>query len=298
MTIDEIKVLRRFNRVVSERIGALNDEYLTRSRPLGASRVLWEISDDGTNVRGLRSRLGLDSGYLSRLLRNLEADGLVDVRRSEHDSRARTAQLTPDGVAERRLLDRRSDDLARSLIEPLTERQRSRLVEAASTVEQLLTAGLVQVEIEDPASSDAQYCMGEYFKELDTRFDDGFDPDLSISADIDELTDPAGLLLVARLRDEPIGCAALKFHGAEPAEIKRMWISQSARGLGLGRRLLCELEAIAIERDIETVRLETNKSLTEAINLYRSNGYSEVTAFNREPFAHHWFEKKLGARST
>lgn len=294
MTTDEVRAIRRFNRVVTERIGALNDQYLTRSRPLGASRVLWEISDDGTNVRDLRSRLSLDSGYLSRLLRKLEADGLVEVRRSEHDSRVRTARLTPDGTAERRLLDRRSDDLARSLIAPLTERQRSRLVEAASTVERLLTAALVQVGIENPASSDGQYCIGQYFNELDTRFDDGFDPALSISADVNELIDPAGVLLVARLRDEPIGCGALKFHGAEPAEIKRMWVSQSARGLGLGRRLLSELETIATERDTDTVRLETNKSLTEAINLYRSSGYTEVSAFNHEPFAHHWFEKKLG----
>ncbi|MGZ6674863.1 MAG: MarR family transcriptional regulator, partial [Solirubrobacteraceae bacterium] len=71
--------VRSFNRSVTQRIGALNDEYLARGRPLGASRVLWEISADGTDLRTLRARLDLDSGYLSRLVQSLERDGLVAV---------------------------------------------------------------------------------------------------------------------------------------------------------------------------------------------------------------------------
>ena len=105
--------VRRFNRTVTERVGALNDRYLARDRPLGASRVLWEVGDDGTDVRALRARLGLDSGYVSRLLRGLEADGLVTVEPNEHDRRVRTARLTAEGRAERALLDRSSDELAR-----------------------------------------------------------------------------------------------------------------------------------------------------------------------------------------
>jgi ribosomal protein S18 acetylase RimI-like enzyme len=73
-----------------------------------------------------------------------------------------------------------------------------------------------------------------------------------------------------------------------------MWVAESARGLGLGRRLLSELEAWAGQRGARTLRLETNRALTEAIALYRSAGYREVPAFNDEPFAHHWFEKTLG----
>ena len=142
-------------------------------------------------------------------------------------------------------------------------------------------------------ATDAQFCIAQYFAELDERFDAGFDPAMSISAGVDELTEPAGLLLVARLRGEAIGCGALKFHDDEPAEIKRMWVSPSARGLGLGRRMLQELERLAAERRVTTVRLETNRSLVEAISLYRSAGYREVPAFNAEPFAHHWFEKPL-----
>ncbi|MGD2051702.1 MAG: helix-turn-helix domain-containing GNAT family N-acetyltransferase [Acidimicrobiia bacterium] len=294
MIDDEVTALRRFNRTVTERIGVLNDAYLARGRPLGASRVLWEIGLDGSDVRTLRRRLDLDSGYLSRLLRRLETEHLVTVTPDPDDSRARVARLTGAGIAERELLDRRSDDLVRSLLEPLSAGQRTRLVEAATTVERLLTAGLVDIRAEDPTSEAARFCLGEYFRELDARFETGFDPAASISADPEELVEPAGLLLIARLRGTPVGCGALKFHRDAPAELKRMWVAPDTRGLGLGRRILTALEHQAAGHDAEVVRLETNASLVEAIGLYRSSGYREVAAFNREPFADHWFEKELG----
>ena len=287
-----VETLRGFNRLVTQRIGALEEEYLGGSRPLGASRVLWEIGDE-CDVLVLRTRLDLDSGYLSRLLRSLEKEGLVKVAVDPDDARRRIARLTRSGRRERDRLDSDSDELAWSMLAPLSQSQRERLVNAAATVQRLLTAGMVTVEPEDAASEDARFCITSYFDELDDRFEDGFDPDLSISADVDELTPPAGLLLLARLRGEPIGCGALKFHDDAPTEIKRMWVSTTARGLGLGRRLLTELEAQAAAFGATTVRLETNRSLGEAINLYRSAGYREVDAFNDEPFAHHWFEKPL-----
>lgn len=294
----DVGSVRAFNRVVTERVGALHDEYLARGRPLGASRVLWEVGNGTEDVRELRSRLGLDSGYLSRLLRLLDSEGLIEVRPSDRDARVRTVQLTRSGQQEHSVLDQASDDLASSFLEPLNPTQRERLVEAMETVRRLLTAGLVDVAIEDPASADAQFCISEYFGELDRRFDTGFDPTISMSADVEELTEPAGLLLIARLRAEPIGCGALKLRDNGPADVKRMWISPSARGLGLGRRLLLELEAHAAARGATSARLETNSALEEAISLYRSTGYIEVDPFNDEPFAHHWFEKPLPTDET
>ena len=287
--------VRRFNRVVTQRIGALSEEYLARSRPLGASRVLWEIGDGGGDVRAIRARLDLDSGYLSRLLRGLQAEDLVGVRPSRDDHRVRAVRLTEAGRAERAELDRRSDQLAWSLLAPLNDRQRARLADAMSTVEQLLTAGLVQIGIEDPASAAARFCLQSYFAELGSRFESGFDPGASIPAAAADLTEPAGLLVLARIRGEPAGCGALKFHGTGPAEIKRMWVAGRARGLGVGRRILAELEQQAGQRGVAVLRLETNQRLTEAIGLYRSAGYAEVPAFNDEPYAHHWFEKHLTA---
>jgi len=293
MRSGQVWSVRRFNRTVTERVGALNDSYLSRDRPLGQARVLWEIGSDGADVAELRARLELDSGYLSRLLRALEAEGLVDGRTSPHDGRGRRVELTETGRAEWTMLDERSDELAASIPTPLSPHQRERLVDAMDTVERLLMASMVQVGVVPPSDPRARFCMRAYVDELSRRFDDGFDPAKSISAADEELTPPAGLFLVGTLHSEPVACGGIKFHGKDPAEIKRMWVASSVRGLGLGRRLLAELEARARRRRVRTVRLETNRSLTQAIAMYRNSGYREVPAFNDEPYAHHWFEKDL-----
>ena len=288
-----ISQVRRFNRTVTQRIGALDEAFLSRGRPLGQARLLWEIGPDGSDVRQLRARLDLDSGYLSRLLRCLEAGGLISVTRSDADGRVRMARLTSAGRAERAELDRLSDDAAQSILGPLSDHQRDRLIAAMADVERLLIASAIQITPTDPRHPAARACLRAYFSELADRFDHGFDPAQSISADDTELTPPAGLLLVATLHGEPVGCGAVKLHGTGPAEIKRMWVSPAARGLGLGRRMLASLEARAVAAGASAFRLETNHALAEAISLYRSAGYREVAAFNDEPYAHHWFEKTL-----
>lgn len=285
--------VRRFNRLVTQRVGALDDHFLARDRPLGEARLLWEIGGGRGDVRELRTRLDLDSGYLSRLLRSLQAAGLVTVTASEADRRVRVAQVTDAGRAELEVLDRRADDLAAALLEPLDGEQRGRLVDAMNEVARLLTTALVTVEHTDPDHPHARYCLGEYVAELDRRFTTGFDPRASISATADELRPPHGLLLVVRLRESPVGCGALKFVDGEPPQLKRMWVAGSARGLGVGRRLLAELEAQAAAHGHDTVRLETNNSLVEAIAMYRAAGYVEVAPYNDEHYAHHWFEKRL-----
>jgi DNA-binding MarR family transcriptional regulator/ribosomal protein S18 acetylase RimI-like enzyme len=297
MEQDMVGRVRSFNRAVTQRAGALDDAFLSRARPLGQARVLWEIGPDGSDVRALRSRLDLDSGYLSRLLRSLEASGLVTVEPSQADGRVRIARLTDRGLAERAELDRLADEAATEILRPLSSGQRSRLVAAMAEVERLLAASAVRIAECYPMRPEARFCLQSYFAELSRRFDRGFDPALSISAGDDELTPPAGLLLVATLHGEPVGCGALKFHDGAPAEIKRMWVAPAARGTGLGRRLLAELEERATQSGADCARLETNGSLTEAIALYRSAGYREVPAFNDEPYAHHWFEKRLASKT-
>ena len=287
-----LEQVRSFNRVVTQSIGALHDHYLSRSLPLGAARVLWEIGE-GCDVRELRMRLALDSGYLSRLLRQLEGSGLVTVEPNPDDRRVRSVRLTAAGRRERDVLDRRSDELAESLLDPLSGPQRERLVAAMAEVERLLTAGLVRIDVVDPEEPSATYCLGEYYAELGRRFDDGWDDAIGIAATPEQLRPPAGLFAVATLHGTPVACGALKFHGRRPAELKRMWVAPTTRGLGLGRRLLAELERLAREHGARTIQLETNRNLTEAIALYRSAGYREVPAFNDEPYAHHWFEKRL-----
>ena len=288
-----VEQVRRFNRTVTQRVGALDDHYLARDRPLAEARVLWEIGPGGCEVRALRSRLGLDSGHASRLLRALEADGMVRVDPGDRDRRVRVARLTPSGRAERAVIDERAEKLAASLLEPLMPRQRDRLVDAMRDVERLLTAAMVEIRPVDPEHPDARQCLRSYFAELERRSDMPFDPLVGSTAEPHELRPPAGEMLVAHLRAEPVACGALKHFGGGVSDLKRMWVAPSARGLGLGRRLLGELEARAVRSGTRTLRLETNGSLTEAIALYRSAGYREVAAFNDEPFAEHWFEKRV-----
>jgi DNA-binding MarR family transcriptional regulator/GNAT superfamily N-acetyltransferase len=290
---DDVRQVRRFNRTVTRRVGALGGRFLGRERPLGASRLLWEIGEEGCEVRALRSRLGLDSGHTSRLLRGLEAEGLVDVVPAEADRRVRVARPTARGLAERRRLDARSDELARAMLAPLDAAERDELVAAMATVARLLTA--VELRATDPRDPVARRCVAAYFAELDRRSRTGFDPAAGISADPHELEPPLGAFLVAWLDGEPVGCGAVKHRPGAPAEIKRMWVAGPARGRGLGRRMLAALEARAAAAGAAVARLETNRHLVEAIALYRAAGYAEVAPFNDEPFADHWFEKRLGS---
>jgi GNAT superfamily N-acetyltransferase len=162
-------------------------------------------------------------------------------------------------------------------------------------VQRLLIAASVHVGLRDPADPAARSCLRAYFAELAQRFEQGYDPAMGLPADDEDMTPPAGLLLVATLHGGPVGCGALMFHSQDWAHVRRMWVAPSVRGLGLGRRILADLEARAAAAGVTTVRLETNGSLREAISLYQASGYREVPRFSDEPYAHHWFEKALEA---
>jgi DNA-binding MarR family transcriptional regulator/GNAT superfamily N-acetyltransferase len=308
METDAVAAVRRFNRTVTRRVGALDDEYMSRGRPLAKARLLWEIGTGGAEVGVLRARLGLDSGYLSRLLRSLEGDGLVTVGPATAgpatagsatagpaggDRRVRVATLTDAGRAEWAELDTRSDELARSILEPLGQHRGERLVAAMAEVERLLVASMVLIEACPPGDPRARACVRAYARDLQARFDGGFDPALSNPVRDEELIPPAGVFLLATLDAEPVGCGAVKLHRDAPAEIKRLWVSPTVRGLGIGRRMLGELEAYAAGHGRDTVRLDTNRALTEAVAMYRAAGYREVEPYNDEHYAHHWFAKPL-----
>ena len=211
-------------------------------------------------------------------------DGLITVTPSETDGRVRLAELTSAGQAERAELDRLSDDAAGAILGPLTGRQRDRLITAMAEVERLLTASAIELAGTDPRAPGALACQRAYASELAIRFEAGYDPAQTMTVDDAELT-PAGLLLVASLDGEPVGCGAVILAGPGPAKIRRMWVSAAVRGLGLGRRILAGLEAHAAAAGASVVRLEINRALTEAISLYRSAGYREVPAFSDEHYA-------------
>jgi DNA-binding MarR family transcriptional regulator/GNAT superfamily N-acetyltransferase len=288
-----VERVRSFNRVVTQTVGALHDDYLGRARPLGESRLLFEIGEKGATVSMLRDRLDLDSGYVSRLLRSLERQGLITTQPDAFDRRVRRAELTAAGRREIALLNEQSDALAQSILAPLNSKQRGELARAMAEVERLLTASAVVIADEPASSPDAQYCLTQYFRELAQRFESGFDPARALSATPEEFRPPRGAFVVMRLHGHPVGCGGFKPFPPDAAYLKRMWVAPETRSLGLGRRLLRALEDRARAAGYRKTCLETNRALNAAQSLYRANGYAEVPPFNDEPYAHHWFEKAL-----
>lgn len=158
-----------------------------------------------------------------------------------------------------------------------------------SDAERPRSAALVEIGARPPSDPLAQVCLRAYLTEIEQRFGTHFN---SGGGD-DQLVPPHGLLLVAVLQGEPIGCGGLKYHDDGVPEIKRLWTAPAARGMGIGRRLLAELEQAARAAGATVVRLDTNSTLTEAMALYRSCGYREIARYNDNPHAQHWFEKQL-----
>ncbi len=295
MPDDPVAVLRRFNRSFTPRIGVLDESFLGSGRLLAAARLLFEIglSDAGVTVQALRERLDADSGYISRLLRRLEAEGLVELHDDPDDGRRRIARLTDAGGDEWRELDRRSDEIAQGVLASLSADQAARLAEALDTADRLLRCSSITSEVVDPAGELAERALRMYFDELDRRFDGGFDAVDDSPAERESMRAPRGAFVVLVEGESLVGCGGVSRFDEETAEIKRMWLDPSVRGLGLGRRLLGELESIARNLGCRTVLLDTNDSLEVAISMYHAAGYEPCERYNANPYADHWFRKPL-----
>ncbi len=279
--------LRRFNRTYTQRIGVLDESFLGTGRPLGVSRVLFEIGSDGATVRALRDRLGLDSGYLSRLLAQLGHEGLVTVRPDPDDRRRRLVVLTAAGVVAWRELEDRSEQLADRLVAPLTPRQRDRLTDALATADLLIRAATVRLTDVSPSEPAAREAAARYVAELDRRFTHGF----ALGA-----PDTEGSFVLATSDGDPVaygGLRDLPARSPRTAEIKRMWVHPGWRGAGLGSRMLRHLEAMAAARGHDEVVLDTNDALVEAIAMYQRAGYRPIERYNDNPYAERFFAKRL-----
>lgn len=292
MADDSVATLRRFNRSWSQRVGALDESFLDTGRPLGPSRLLFELGDDGSGVRELRERLGLDSGYASRLLRQLETEGLVVVGPDPVDARRRIARLTAAGAVARRDLDDRSDLLAQGLVDALSTRQRQRLAACLDEADRLVRAATISVDDVDPGWVEARTAVTAYLRELDATFEEGFDAG-EAARDEESFGGTAGRFVVARGEGVVVGCGGLQSLADGIAEIKRMWVHPQWRGLGLAGRLLRRLETEAAAMGHDVVRLDTNRALQDAIAMYAAAGYVEVPRYNDNPYADFWFEKRL-----
>ncbi|MEU0586456.1 helix-turn-helix domain-containing GNAT family N-acetyltransferase [Streptomyces sp. NPDC006132] len=289
----QVAAFRRFNRYFTRRIGVLNDHYLGQDRPLGEARLLFEIAESpaGVSLRELRSRLGLDAGYLSRMTKALQAQGMVRLRTHPGDSRLRMIELTPAGRVEVAEQNRRADTLASDVLKGLTSPQRQQLTDALATARRLLRLAAITVEPVDGHAPDARACLDAYADDLDARFPEGFD-----KADLvrpEQVSGEAGAFFVAYEEGRPVGCGALRRLEPGVGEIRHVWVHPDARRLGLARRLLAAIERESLRRGWHVVRLDTHAVLTEARAMYRACGYREIPAYTDHVYGQHWFEKRL-----
>lgn len=144
-----------------------------------------------------------------------------------------------------------------------------------------------------PLHADARQAMAAYVAELDRRFPTGFEVAEALAHDAEALAAPTGVFVVARVDDRAVGCGGLQRFADRTGEVKRMWIDEGRRGVGLGRRMLAELEGHARRLGYRRVLLDTNAVLVEAIALYRSSGYRQIERYNENPHATEWFAKDL-----
>lgn len=290
--LDAIARLRRFNRAVTREVGALDTSFLGRGRPLGAVRVLQLVRPEGTDVAWIRARLDLDSGLLSRFLRSLEREGLVETATDPNDRRRRIAQLTARGAAEMAAYDAIGHDRAARLLARAGARA-DEVVAAMDLIATLLNRDQTDLRPADPDSPETIACWRGYFDDLLARVPEAR-PEMFPLPDpgADRYRPPHGRCLVAWSDDLPVGCVALRPLDATTAEVKRLWVHASARGQGLARRLMAAVEDEARAMGLTALKLDTNSALTEAIALYRQTGWTDIAPYTGAP-ADTWLGKTL-----
>lgn len=291
MIADPIRRFRRFARAVTREVGALDTSFLGRGRPLGSARVINAIGSGRSDVADLRAYLDLDSGLMSRLLRGLEDEGLIRTTPHPDDARRRVAVLTADGIEEFRAYEALSNMRAASFLDGASNRDA--LLDAMDLIAAAFGRELIAIEEVDPVSEAARHCLTRYYAELDARFPAGFEVSRSRDPDAKAMIRPRGAFFVALSDGLPMGCVALKGEGEARAEIKRLWVDRSARGLGLARRLMAAAEDTARALHIDTLRLDTSRALPEAERFYRTAGWTEIERYNDNPYAELFFEKRL-----
>ncbi|MBV8918485.1 bifunctional helix-turn-helix transcriptional regulator/GNAT family N-acetyltransferase [Bradyrhizobium sp.] len=289
--LDAVSRVRRFNRAVTSEVGALDNSFLGRGRPLGAARVLNAIGQGRSDIAEIRDYLGLDSGLMSRLLRSLEEEGLIETMVHADDARRRVATLTRAGRREFKAYEALSNAQAEAFL--ARHARPDALLAAMDMIGSALGVSRATVQEMNPTSTEARYCLGEYYGELARRFAQGFDVARSRDPDAADMRRPRGAFLVAISDGLPIGCVGLKGTDGDLAEIKRLWVAPSARGLGLARRLMDAAEGAARALGITVLRLDTNSALPEAGQLYRTSGWREIARFNDDPYPDLFFEKRL-----
>jgi DNA-binding MarR family transcriptional regulator/GNAT superfamily N-acetyltransferase len=291
-----IGAVRRFNRFFTRRIGVLREGLLHTPYSLTEARVLFEIANRERATASDFSRdLGLDPGYLSRILSGLERRGLIEKAPSETDARRRILSLTAEGLEAFSELDARSREEIAQLLGELSEEEQLRLLAAMGTIESVLDKRLRFSEpffVRAHEPGDMGWVVqrhGElYFQEY--GWDERFEALVArIVADFVEDYDPAmERCWIAEMDGERVGCVFCVKGGGKVAKLRLLLVEPGARGLGLGGRLVDECVRFAGSRGYEKLTLWTNSVLDAARHIYEERGFRLV-----EEEEHHSFGRDL-----
>src|ERR671916_684067 len=296
-----VDAVRRFNRFFTRRIGVLHEGLLHSPYSLAEARILFEIAhrDLALTASDLSRELGLDPGYLSRMLAHLEQQGLVDKLRSETDARRRLLSLTPEGKQAFSSLDARSREEVAEMLVDLSEGDQLRLLEAMRTIEGVVGEDSARefkfsepffLRQHEPGDMGwvvyrhgvlyaKEYGWDEHFEALVARivadFVDGYDP-------------ARKRCWIAEMGGEVVGCVFVVRASDKVAKLRLLLVEPKARGLGLGTRLVEECIRFARGRGYEKLTLWTNSVLDAARRIYEAKGFEIV-----EEEEHHSFGKDL-----
>jgi DNA-binding MarR family transcriptional regulator/GNAT superfamily N-acetyltransferase len=291
---DRIRAVRRFNRFYTRRIGVLHRGLAGSAFPLTEARVLYELAHrDAPTATELRSDLGLDAGYLSRILERFERRGLVARTRSAEDARRSHLALTTRGRKAFAPLDARSQHDAGAMLDGLPASDQMRIVEAMGTIETLLggaRASRAPYLLRHHQAGDMGHVVrlhGEiYAKEF--GWDQTFEALVArIAAQFIERFDARReRCWIAEVGGDVVGSVFLVKRSAPVGQLRLMIVDPKARGLGIGERLVSECLRFARQAGYRKVTLWTNSVLVAARRIYAKAGFRLVEKERHRSFGH------------
>lgn len=299
MTTDDgaqIEAIRRFNRFYTQRIGVLEESLLASPFTLAQARVLFELGTCQCATAGeLGTRLGLDPGYLSRILQGFVKTRLLLREHASEDARRLKLSLTARGRSAFAALDDKSRETIAALISSLSRLQRERLVGAMRTVEGTLSSGdarAARVTIRPYAIGDVGWAIEQHGRLYAQEFGWNHEFEALVASlfarFVSSRQAASEQFWVAEVDGERVGCVFVVRNEEDPkaAQLRCLLIDPSARGLGLGRRLVEECIRFAKSAGYERIVLWTNDVLTAARRVYEQAGFSLVKEYPHHSFGH------------
>jgi DNA-binding MarR family transcriptional regulator/predicted GNAT family acetyltransferase len=289
-TADAVASIRDFNRFYTKEIGVLREGLLGSDHSLTEVRILYELGrSEAVDTKGLREYLGLDRGYLSRILTRFEAAGLVQRGRSETDGRRQTLKLTPRGRDLLDDLDRRSSAEIDARLESIGSDEQERLLRAMGTIRRTLdpAARPTGFELREPEAGELGWVVARHGAVYESSY--GWDRDFEalvakIVADFAAGGGAGERAWIAEAAGEPAGCVFCARRDTETAQLRLLLVEPWARGLGIGGALVAACVAFAREAGYRRLVLWTNDVLIEARRIYEAAGFGLVSEKRHRSF--------------